>query len=265
MPSISVLVTCYNREDFIEEALRSVLNSSFTDFEIVVSDDASTDRSVSIIESIAKEDDRVKLFVNEKNLGDYPNRNKAAERAKGKYIKYLDSDDVIYPHALEAMYSSMELFPDAGFGISVNSGTKIPLPYLLSPREIFLDGYQGYCFFYRSPASAIIRREAFLEVGGFSGQRHIGDNELWMKLACVYPMVALYPDLVWVRIHNQRESNETGGFAEQMKIRAAYVKEFVQRPEVPLTDHERQEFLKPFKDGHWNTFKTKLLFKLSRL
>ena len=66
---------------------------------------------LAIAKSYEQKDARIKVYVNDKNLGDYPNRNKAASYAKGKYIKYLDADDLIYPHGLEVMVHTMEQFP----------------------------------------------------------------------------------------------------------------------------------------------------------
>ena len=102
-PIASILTTVYNREKYIAACIDSVLASSYQDWELIIVDDVSTDASVAIAKSYEKKDPRIKVYVNEKNLGDYPNRNKAASYAKGKYLKYLDADDIIYPHGLEVM------------------------------------------------------------------------------------------------------------------------------------------------------------------
>src|SRR5260370_37746092 len=93
-PLVSVLMTAYNREKYIAQAIESVLASTYTNFELIIVDDRSTDYSVEIARGYERKDKRVRVHVNEKNLGDYPNRNKAASYAVGKYIRYLDSDDV---------------------------------------------------------------------------------------------------------------------------------------------------------------------------
>src|SRR5690606_9160947 len=103
LPLISVLMTAYNREKFIADSIKSVLASDFTNFELIIVDDASTDQTVCIAQKFASEDERVRVIINEKNLGDYSNRNHAAKFARGSYIKYLDSDDYIYPHGLGTM------------------------------------------------------------------------------------------------------------------------------------------------------------------
>src|SRR6476646_10196463 len=90
---VSVLMTAYNREKYIAEAVESVLASTYTNFELIVVDDGSTDNTVTIAKSFEARDYRIKLYINEKNLGDYPNRNKAAGYASGEYIVFVDSDD----------------------------------------------------------------------------------------------------------------------------------------------------------------------------
>lgn len=107
-PIVSVLMTAYNREKFLAEAIESVLASTLANFELIIVDDCSTDSTVAIAQSYASKDARIKVFVNEINLGDYNNRNRAASYANGKYIKYWDSDDIMYPHCLQVMVSAME-------------------------------------------------------------------------------------------------------------------------------------------------------------
>src|SRR5437764_11938447 len=77
-PLLSVLMTAYNREKYISQAIESVLRSSFADFELIIVDDVSKDNTVGIARNYAHQDKRISVVVNEKNLGDYGNRNKAA-------------------------------------------------------------------------------------------------------------------------------------------------------------------------------------------
>src|SRR5271156_3108445 len=104
-------MTAYNREKYIAQAIDSILESTYKNFELIIVDDCSKDKTVEIAKGYAQKDSRVKVFINEKNLGDYPNRNKAASYANGKYLKYVDSDDVVYPTGLEVFVNSMEQFP----------------------------------------------------------------------------------------------------------------------------------------------------------
>lgn len=198
-------MTAYNREKYIVEAIESVLASTYTNFELIIVDDCSTDRTVEIAKSYEAKDSRIKVYVNEKNLGDYPNRNRAASYARGKYLKYLDSDDAIYPHGLEMMVKSMEQFPEAGFGLASKPEDDRKYPVCISSKQIYLEHFSGYGHFDRSPGSAIIKREAFESVGGFTGERMIGDLQLWLTLAKRYAMVKYPFDLYWNRLHEGQE------------------------------------------------------------
>ena len=100
---VSILTTVYNRDKYLAACINSVLASSYQDWELIIVDDVSTDTSLAISKSYEQKDARIKVYVNDKNLGDYPNRNKAASYAKGKYLKYLDADDLIYPRGLETV------------------------------------------------------------------------------------------------------------------------------------------------------------------
>ena len=112
-PLVSVLMTAYNREMYIGEAIESVLASTYSNFELIIVDDVSSDNTLAIVQRYAERDNRIRVYVNESNLGDYPNRNQAARYASGKYIKYLDSDDKIFDFGLEYCITQMEKNPEA--------------------------------------------------------------------------------------------------------------------------------------------------------
>lgn len=205
-PLVTVLITCYNREKYIAEAIESILNSSFTDFELIVVDDASTDKSYDIATSFCDKDTRIKVYRNEVNLGDYPNRSKAASYAKGKYIKYLDSDDLLYKYSLEYMVDCMERFPGAALGLSFNTiNDSKPYPQFLSPKEVIYEEFLGKSVLGVGPSAAIIKRSVFEDIGGFVNQRHLGDHDLWIRIASKYSVVKLQPALIWWRIHPEQE------------------------------------------------------------
>ena len=214
-PAISVLMTTYNREKYVGAAIESVLNSSFKDFELVVVDDRSTDKTVDIVREWQAKDDRVKLFINEQNLGDYPNRNQAAAHATGKYLKYVDADDLIYPWGLQILWECMERFPEAGWGLcSLAQDKARPFPFVLETREAYRYHYLGPGLFHKAPLSSIIKKELFDAVGGFEPGRMVGDFEMWHRLALQSPVVLMPHGMVWYRAHDDQESNVIGEFEE---------------------------------------------------
>ncbi|MGZ4848872.1 MAG: glycosyltransferase family 2 protein, partial [Halobacteriota archaeon] len=94
MPQVSVLMKSYNHERFIAEAIESVLRQSFDDFELLIVDDASTDRSHEIIEGYRNEDSRIRTLFHTENLGITPVVNDGIDASKGTFIAQIDSDDV---------------------------------------------------------------------------------------------------------------------------------------------------------------------------
>ena len=205
-PIVSILTTVYNREKYIAACIESVLASGYKDWELIIVDDVSSDGSVSIAQRYEQKDARIKVYVNDKNLGDYPNRNKAASYAKGKYIKYLDADDFIYPHGLEIMVQTMEQFPEAALGISQKVVEDVkPYPFVMKPKETFTREFLMRGVLGIGPTATIIRRDAFETLGGFTGTRYIGDTEMWYKLALVYPVVKMEDELIFWRQHDEQQ------------------------------------------------------------
>lgn len=98
-PKISVLVATYNAEPFIAQTIEAVLAQTFTDFELVILDDASTDATAKIVAEFT--DKRIVFLQNSKNLGISDTRNKLLQKAKGEYIAILDHDDICMPNRLE--------------------------------------------------------------------------------------------------------------------------------------------------------------------
>lgn len=105
MPQVSVLIAAYNAEPFIMRAIESVRLQTFTDWEIVVVDDASTDRTVAVVEELVREDPRIRLLRQERNGGPGSARNSALDAARSEWIAILDADDAWRPERLERMLS----------------------------------------------------------------------------------------------------------------------------------------------------------------
>ena len=247
LPLVSVLMTAYNREKYIAEAIESVLASTYINFELIIVDDGSTDKTVQIAESYAIIDRRIKVYVNEKNLGDYQNRNKAASYAKGKYLKYVDSDDLIYPYGLETMVNAMEKFPEAALGITSKNIIPLqPFPILLTPQEAYHKHFFVYGLLDYGPTGVIIRTEIFKANNMFSGKRYIGDTECWLKITAVNCVVELPPALTFWRQHEGQElelgvkSIDEGYFLMNLPL----LREVLSNPLCPLNEREKKIILK---------------------
>jgi Glycosyl transferase family 2 len=240
-PLVSVLMTSYNRERFIPAAIESVLAQTFTDFELLIVDDGSVDRTVAIARAYERLDSRVRVVMNERNLGDYPNRNRAAELARGSLLKYHDSDDLMYPHCLAVMVSMLQAEPRAGFGLS--SGARWsggPCPMLLTPRMAYQREFFGEGLFACGPAGALFRTEVFRTLGGFLDEGVASDHMFWMR-ACKTTSVLLMPaDLFWYRLHPSQEFQSAKGLRQYARV-PGLIWRALQQPDCPLTPDEREQ------------------------
>ncbi len=177
-PLISVYIPAYNSEKYIGEAIENVLASSYSNFELIVVDDGSLDSTVKIARHYEAKDNRLKVYVNERNLGDYHNRNRAASYATGKYIKYLDSDDAMYPCCLQVMVYCMQKYPSVALGLTSKTLIDVKYPLVLSSADAYKMYYFKNLALGIGPTGTIIRRDVFEKLGGFSGEQFIGDTEL---------------------------------------------------------------------------------------
>ncbi len=245
-PFVSVLVTVYNRELYLRETLQSILASSYQDFEVIVVDDRSADHSVEIGKEIEANDDRVRLIVNDQNLGDYGNRMKAASLARGDFLKYVDSDDLIYPHALEVMVRSMERYPDAAVGLAHSMAEDdSPYPWRLTAEQAYRKHFLGRGCMSCGPTGAIIRRSVFETIGGFRPEWGVlSDSDLWFRIAAVHPIVLLPPGLVWWRRHPGQEFSKDGAAIDYLQRGFELDMLHLNDSACPLSENDRDQALR---------------------
>ena len=101
----SIVIPIYNTEKYLDKAIKSILNQTFKNFELILIDDCSSDRSYIICKNYADKDNRVKLLRNDINLGVAKTRNRALNNISGRYLTFLDSDDYIEVNLLEIAYN----------------------------------------------------------------------------------------------------------------------------------------------------------------
>ena len=113
MPKVSVLMPVYKtNESYLREAIESILNQSFSDFEFLILDDCPTDSREAVVKSYA--DNRIKYFKNEQNLGITPSRNKLIDLAQGEYLAVFDHDDISLPERLAKQVAYLDEHPEVG-------------------------------------------------------------------------------------------------------------------------------------------------------
>lgn len=145
---VSIIMPAYNSEDFIEETIESVIKQTYQKWELLIVDDSSTDRTVEIIKDYIKLDDRITLEILENNSGAAIARNRAVENAKGKYLAFLDSDDLWDENKLSKQIEFMEengyLFTSTSFG-EMNDESEQLENVTYSHTKLDYDGVLKYC------------------------------------------------------------------------------------------------------------------------
>jgi glycosyltransferase involved in cell wall biosynthesis len=200
---VTVLVTLYNRANTVADTIRSVLASHYRDFVLLIVDDGSTDGSLEIAEEYVRRDSRVQLVVNPQNLGQFPNRNYAASLATTRYIKFQDSDDLLYPYALGVMLGLLQAHPEARLLVSGGwNWPGGPCPMVLTPRQSYQREFLSpQAVFNVGPGGWMLDRQAFLELGGFCDRGPCSDLRFLWRMCARYPTLLGPADLIWYRIH----------------------------------------------------------------
>lgn len=195
MAFFSVVIPLYNKAEHIENTIKSVLNQTFTDYEIIVINDESTDNSEAIVLGI--NDKRIQIY-NQKNQGVSVARNLGIEKSNGKLIAFLDADDYWFPNHLEELANLHHSVPDCGIYCSrykIKTTEKhFQIPYYNGIESSYRGIVENY-FFSNSPfritwtSSLAIPKEILEKTGAFTPVVTNGqDLELWTKIGITYPV-----------------------------------------------------------------------------
>jgi glycosyltransferase involved in cell wall biosynthesis len=196
MPKVSFVVATYNREDYVENTIRSMLEQSYEDFEVVIIDDCSTDRTFDVVLKY-ENDPRVSVYRNQINIGLTKSLIKAISHTSGEYIAYVDAGDECMPQRLEQQVRYLDNNPDVGAvgswvelcSISRNFTETVQLDAGDNPAEKLL----RTSFFWHSEVT--FRRSVYDRVGGYRDLFYYSqDNDLWLRMSevsrlCVIPKV----------------------------------------------------------------------------
>jgi glycosyltransferase EpsE len=188
--NISVCLLTFNHGHMIEATVRSVLDQSLRDFEVIISDDCSTDDSWAKLEGIARGDDRVRLIRTPKNLGMAENANFAVAHSTRPYVALLHHDDVYRRDLLEKWVAVMARWPDIGFvfnAYALDGSTHVWSEDIGGERTngmAFLNRYMLSRWGCPVRGTAMISRAAWQDVGGMRPRFNLlADVDLWMRLA----------------------------------------------------------------------------------
>lgn len=209
-PLVTVLMSVYNGQKFLSEAIESILNQTFKDFEFLIINDGSTDSSRGII--LSYNDSRIKLIENQANIGLTRSLNKGIDLAQGKYIARMDADDISLPERLEKQVRFMELNEDVavcGSCAEIINETKAKIGEFKNPESS--DDIKISLFFLNPIVhpTAVMRKNRVVEVGKYDPCfMRAQDYALWIKLFLKgYEFYNLQDKLIIYRNHEINITN----------------------------------------------------------
>ena len=241
-PFVSVLMTAYNRELYIAEAIESVLASTYANFELVIVDDVSFDNTLTIIKKYATKDKRIKFFKNEKNLGDYQNRNVAASYAKGEILMTVDSDDMLYCDSIDKCVFLVNKYPQSKFAISNDFFSE---PLLLDPVAAIHHHFFKTPLLMKGPGGTMMNRNYFNLIGGYP-EKYGPANDMYFNLkAAAKTNVLFIPfEFIFYRRHEGQEINNSDNY---LYNRYKYLRDALNELNLHLTKEEIRWLLKKNK------------------
>ncbi|MGD1703491.1 glycosyltransferase [Dapis sp. BLCC M229] len=193
MTLISVVIPVFNGQNTIKKTIESVLNQTWKDYELIIINDGSTDSTEEVISNIS--DPRIKVF-NYPNAGPSASRNRGTTIASGKYISFIDADDLWTPDKLEKQLQKLEENPQAKLAYSWTNYIDESDNFLYPGGHITANGnvYEKLLLnnFLENGSNPLIDRQALIEIGGFDESLFAAeDMDVWFKLAFKYEFVAV--------------------------------------------------------------------------
>lgn len=204
MPKVSVIIPTYNRAEFLKSAIESVLGQTYMDFELLISDDASTDNTEQVVESFS--DKRIRFTKNEINKGVIHIRNKAVTNSTGEYIAFLDDDDEWMPEKLEKQINIIEGRPHSlgavytgAHSIDTKLGKVVKITTPKYRGNILKELLENNIII---TSSIVVKKRCFEKVGLFDPEyRSASDFDMWIRLAEEYDFNYVKDSLVRYHIH----------------------------------------------------------------
>lgn len=250
MPKVAVIMACYNARPYLPDAIESVLNQTYTDFELVIVDDGSSDGSKDYVEQLAAKDRRIRIDC-QANQGQAAAANRAIAISESEYLVRMDADDVTMPDRLEKQVAFMDAHREVGLsgGQMRRLGSRkrglvsnLPLDHdsivsgLLKNRHTMSNG------------TTILRRKMFQQVGGYWQHTISEDWDLFLRIAEVSRLANQRDCFLDYRLHTQSVNGRRIVEAQLYNEYAAalYLLRQAGKPEISF-----EEFLQNHRSQHW--------------
>jgi len=266
-PLVSVVVASYKHQDYVQACLQSVLSQDFQDFEIVITDDGSTDQTVANIQAL--QDKRIHLKVLPQNSGACIALNDAILRSRGKYVAVLNSDDYFLPRKLSLQVAFMQAHPQVGavFGLPyfVNEQGQAFEDPAHRDRDAFKttekNRHQWLRYFFDEGnalchPTVLIRRELYEELGLYDPRlAQVPDLDMWIRLATRTQIHVLPQALTAFRVRDGLENASAG--RPEVIVRDAWERAQVLRHYLAMPERELKQIFPEF-EAHWEPLATQL-------
>ena len=239
-PLVTVITVTYNAARYVRDAVESVLSQQYANIEYIIGDDCSTDNTWDIVNEYR--DSRIKSYRNQTNLREYANRNKALEMSTGKYILFIDGDDLVYPHGLSYMVTMLEAFPESALAIVGYDCPQYIYPLEFTPEEIYKFQFFSNGFLSYSMAGNLFHRSALKEQGWFPINFISGDYYVRLKICQKHKCLIIGGNPVWARATPGQASIAAGSEKGRAEI-FLISKQFIEDPACPLNAHNRRQAL----------------------
>lgn len=221
-PKVSVLMPAYNAEKYLGQAIESILNQTFGDFECIIIDDCSKDKTWDIIQEYAKKDKRIVGVTNEHNLGIAGNLNKAISLAKGQYLARMDADDWAYPDRFEKQIAFLDSNPKVGIVGGAMEVYNESLDTLLYVRSYYTDNASLRAYMFKqSPFShpCIMYRKEVIKDNLYNEKLSpTEDYDLYFRVGKTYEFANLEDILLKYRTSNTQSSSKTANRQQYLTL-----------------------------------------------
>lgn len=245
MPKVSIILPTYNGQAYIEEAIKSILNQTFEDFELIVVDDCSTDHTPSLLESFKLQDSRVKIITNKHNLKLPASLNVGHRMAQGEYLTWTSDDNILHSDFLEHLVTVLETSSEdvvySDFNV-INDQSEHLRVYKVSPVSLlpFENGIG---------ASFLYRKEVFQKFNYNEDLHGIEDYDFWVRAANHFKFKHISEVLYSYRIHKNSLTSKIGqneaarkAFDNNLRIVLKNFKMFKPETRKMLFQFQRQSY-----------------------
>ncbi|MBT8562136.1 glycosyltransferase family 2 protein [Polynucleobacter paneuropaeus] len=238
IPTVSICIPVFNGENYISQAVVSALAQTYSNYEVIVCDNQSTDNTMNILMNIAKDNPRVRIFQNPTNLGIVGNFNRCLELAKGKYIQFLCADDLLMPTGLDQMVGHLDQHPKLSMVICAreiidSTGSRRGIK-AYSTRDIYIKGVDviNRCFFganFIGEPSAVLFRRSLARRSFRAELNHLMDQEMWFYLLEQGDMYSLANPLCAIRCHDEQMTEQNINSGDLIRDNVLIYKEYAHR------------------------------------